>query len=75
MSSGPAPGGSDHFPGFDVVGRAPLWDPVTAGVVLATTRSATRNCSSSLRRRKGSPVRCSTGSSAKTMTRGSGCSS
>lgn len=34
MSSGPAPGGSDHFPGFDVVGRAPLWDPVTAGVVL-----------------------------------------
>ncbi|HEX3393890.1 MAG TPA: gluconate 2-dehydrogenase subunit 3 family protein [Acidimicrobiales bacterium] len=35
MSSAATPGGSDHFPGFDVVARSGSWDPVTTGVVLA----------------------------------------
>jgi len=32
--SGPVPGGEVRFPGYDVLGQAPGWDPVTAGVVL-----------------------------------------
>ncbi len=35
MTTGATPGGSDHFPGFDVVGRSGSWDPVTTDVVLA----------------------------------------
>ena len=33
-SSGVTPGGEVPFPGFDVLGQAPDWDAVTAGVVL-----------------------------------------
>ncbi len=33
--SGPTPGGHVRFPGYDVLGQAPTWDAVTAGVVLA----------------------------------------
>jgi len=32
--SGPVPGGEVRFPGYDVLGQAPGWDRVTAGVVL-----------------------------------------
>jgi hypothetical protein len=34
------PGGSNRFPGFDVLERADTWDPVTTGVVLGRVRSA-----------------------------------
>jgi hypothetical protein len=34
VGSGTTPGGEVRFPGFDVLGQAPGWDPVTAGVVL-----------------------------------------
>jgi hypothetical protein len=34
MGTGTTPGGHVRFPGFDVLGQAPGWDPVTAGVVL-----------------------------------------
>lgn len=33
--SGPVPGGSPRFPGYDVLGQRPTWDATTAGVVLA----------------------------------------
>ncbi len=35
MTGVATPGGSDHFPGYDVVSRSDQWDPVTSGVVLA----------------------------------------
>ena len=31
---GTTPGGHERFPGYDVLGRAPAWDPITQGVVL-----------------------------------------
>ena len=31
---GTTPGGHDKFPGFDVLGQVPAWDPITQGVVL-----------------------------------------
>jgi Gluconate 2-dehydrogenase subunit 3 len=34
VGSGTTPGGDVRFPGFDVLGQAPGWDPVTTGVVL-----------------------------------------
>jgi len=33
-TSGTTPGGDVRFPGYDVLGQAPGWDAVTAGVVL-----------------------------------------
>lgn len=35
MTTGPNPGGGDHFPGYDVLARAGDWDEITAGVVLS----------------------------------------
>jgi Gluconate 2-dehydrogenase subunit 3 len=34
MGTGRAPGGHARYPGYDVLGQAPTWDPVTKGVVL-----------------------------------------
>jgi Gluconate 2-dehydrogenase subunit 3 len=34
MAGGTTPGGQVRYPGYDVLGQAPGWDPVTRGVVL-----------------------------------------
>jgi hypothetical protein len=34
MGAGRTPGGHARYPGYDVLGQAPTWDPVTKGVVL-----------------------------------------
>jgi hypothetical protein len=34
VGTGTTPGNHDRFPGFDALGQAPGWDPVTQGVVL-----------------------------------------
>ena len=34
MGTGTTPGGHARYPGYDVLGQAPTWDPVTRGVVL-----------------------------------------
>ncbi len=34
MGTGTTPGGHVRYPGYDVLGQAPTWDPVTRGVVL-----------------------------------------
>jgi hypothetical protein len=34
MGAGTTPGGQVRYPGYDVLGQAPTWDPVTRGVVL-----------------------------------------
>jgi hypothetical protein len=44
-ATGPTPGASRHFPGYDVLARADHWDPVTRAVVLrraAVTDGPTR---------------------------------
>jgi hypothetical protein len=35
VTTGATPGRSERFPGYDVLGRAGSWDPVTIGTVLA----------------------------------------